>query len=219
MPDNALIQILPANQKIARNQPFAFREYGLEFNSRFQLSVSDITDLIGRLDGARTYLKFCIGDALLHGERLHGENFYPLDGLSIERYSPAYCDQIKSAVKNIARENRPLAFELDWSHSRAVAALSDPQEQREVLEQVRTNGNTVRETRVEVARRRSAKNGKSAEAPRITTPFRFEFRPPKNRENEKQHRAELMMDLEEALKDYYDPESRAVKAVGRRLKK
>lgn len=96
--------------------------------SQYEALCATLGDAIARVRRADSALKFLIGDVILLGEQLYGEEaFQAIESLDISEETRRECVRVSARV---ARSRRRIG--VPWSQHRAVAALP-PAEQKQWL--------------------------------------------------------------------------------------
>jgi hypothetical protein len=99
------------------------------------LPISEFTDLCWTLGQAHMALRFAIGDAIVQGEALYGEEaFQAFEALQLSEDARQEYRRVSERVPMSRRRKG-----LSWSHHRAVAALEGP-EQKEWLRRAEQEG-------------------------------------------------------------------------------
>jgi len=106
------------------------------------LSLSDFTELCWTLGRFHEAVRFAIGDAIIQGEKLYGEEaFQAFESLNLSEEARREYLRVADRVPRSRRRR-----DLSWSHHRAVAAL-DPPEQKEWLKRASEEGMSHAEMR------------------------------------------------------------------------
>lgn len=119
---------------VVQEQPWNLSAIGLKLTDP-DLPFSDFENLCWMLGKMHEAVRFAIGDAIMLGEKLYGEEaFQAFEALCLSEEARREYLRVSERVPRSRRRK-----DLSWSHHRAVAAL-DPPEQKEWLKRASEEG-------------------------------------------------------------------------------